>query len=242
MSNLAESLLAALHDSPAVIALFDAQDALQWSNASEVAQALPRERGAAARRHAMPDGRAFWVLQKNLPDGGLLVVASDITALDTSAVAAAGPEPESVTSPRDLLEQGSAALDETLARRQSFSLALVEVDETSDAQLGQFMRRCRPHLRPGDTLGRLSGGQFLLLLSGAGSLAASAIVERLRRRLAEDPLASMPEAQGLRAGLATARAGDSLDALMQRARRALSVARQGAPGAARVVLDAGSSA
>jgi GGDEF domain-containing protein len=239
--DVAEALMAALRESDLTVALFDAQDQLRWCNASDAsaAQALPRRRDAAERAHRLetPDGRTLWISETPLADGGLLLVASDVSRLTRPS-----NTPDGEASSRDVLALAGAALDDMLVRRQPLSIAVVEIDDASRLGAGEaplrlrhFVRHCRHHLRPGDTLGHLRGSQFMLLLPGAGPLAAMAIVERLQRRLGE-PLPGDSAAvlhYGFSAGVAAAKAGEPLDTLMQRTRRALDSARPH-----RIVLDA----
>jgi GGDEF domain-containing protein len=245
MNQTTDALIAALQHSELRVALFDAQGQLAWANASYRADELaPRRTGADAvahgRRHETADGRALWVSETPLPDGGLLLVAAEMAEASEAAEVAAPAAP--VAAPaggQNVMDRAAAALGDLRARRQPFSLALVEIDGTaSDAQLNHFARHCRQHLRPGDTMGRLGERQLVLLLPGAGPLAATAIVERLSRRLAEpvpgDTSSAVP--YGFCAGLAQAKAGEAVDVLLQRARSALGTARQRGPGANRIVL------
>lgn len=243
MSDSTETLIAALRGSDLWVGLFDAQDRLSWSNArfDALPTQPPRRRAPAQARYRLEldDGRALWVSETLLPDGGLLWVAAELEAR--------APPPSTAPSTaeqRDVLQRAAAALGEPRGRRQPFSVAVVEIDDPGQAHpglLNQFVRHCRQHLRPGDTLSPLSDGEFLLLLPGAGPLAATAIVERLHRRLS-DATSAAPAATApyrFSAGLAQAKSGEGLEALLQRARRALASARERAPGLSRIVfLDA----
>ena len=231
MSALPDDVLHALTQGATSIALFDAQGALRWSSVdAKVALALPRHSG----RHDTPGGRTLWVAHTPLADGGALLVASDVTLLLRPAVASTPP----ANAP---LEGAAAALRDMLSRRQSLSIAVVDVGDLNDAMLGHFMRHCRLHLRPGDTLGHLGGAEFLLLLPGAGSLAASAIVDRLHRRLVEVQPAEVGRAlhDQFGAGIAPAKPGEAPEGLLKRAHRALDTARQRKAGTSRIVLDSG---
>ena len=241
-STSIETLIAALRGSDLWVGLFDAQDRLCWSNARfDALPESPRHRDPAQARYRLEldDGRALWVSETLLPDGSLLWMAAEL------ATNAAAPAPASTAASaaeqRDVLQRAAAALGEPRGRRQPFSLAVLGIDDPGHARpgvLNQFVRHCRQHLRPGDTLNALSDGEFLLLLPGAGPLASTAIVERLHRRLSDAPAAATGAAVPNRfsAGLAQAKAGEELEALLQRARRALASARERAPGLSRIVF------
>jgi GGDEF domain-containing protein len=242
MNDVPDTLIAALRGSELLVGLFDAQDQLCWSNARfDALPAQPSRRRDPAQpryRLELDDGRTLWVSETLQPDGSLLWVAAEL------ASAPAAPAQPSAAEQRDVLQRAAAALGEPRGRRQPFSIAVVEIGDGAQAQpglLNTFVRQCRQHLRPGDTLSPLSDGEFLLLLPGAGPLAATAIVERLHRRLSD----AAPAAPGatapyrFSAGLAQAKSGEELEALLQRARRALASARERAPGLSRIVfLDA----
>jgi len=238
MNQTTDALIAALQHSALRVALFDAQGQLAWANASYRADELAPRRAEHGYRHETADGRALWVSETPLPDGAVLLVAAEMAEAGEAAAPAAASA-TAAAGGQDVMDIATAALGDLRARRQPFSLALVEIDGTaSDAQLSHFARHCRQHLRPGDTLGRLGERQLVLLLPGAGPLAATAIVERLSRRLGEPVPGDFgrPAPYGFSAGLAQAKAGEAVDALLQRARSALATARQRGPGANRIVL------
>lgn len=101
---------------------------------------------------------------------------------------------------------------------------------TGDAVLVEIVRRCRQDLRVSDILGRYGGEEFVVCLPEADAQAALAIAERLRRGIAEVPIAT---AAGLvpvtvSIGVASGVAGpqDTLDALVARADGAMYAAKQ----------------
>ncbi|MCE4553137.1 diguanylate cyclase domain-containing protein [Roseateles cellulosilyticus] len=86
-----------------------------------------------------------------------------------------------------------------------------------DAVLRHFCRHTQSLLRAGQAMGRLGGEEFLLLLPGTELTDACTALERVRRSLgALDGIAYT-----FSAGVAQAQPGDSLDAVLERADRAL---------------------
>ena len=124
-----------------------------------------------------------------------------------------------------------------------FTVALIDIDhfkplndrlghKAGDEALATFARVATEVLRrkPPDTTGRepdllarWGGEEFLVLLPGADAGAARQPLSRLRARLRETPACLAEPARRLQfsAGLATCEPGLSLDALLERADRAL---------------------
>ena len=85
--------------------------------------------------------------------------------------------------------------------RDGGSLALIVLDidhfkrvndehghAAGDAVLREVARRCEAELRPEDTLARLGGEEFVVLMPGAALAAAAAAAERLRISLVREPI------------------------------------------------------
>ncbi|MGZ3182286.1 MAG: GGDEF domain-containing protein [Telluria sp.] len=126
-------------------------------------------------------------------------------------------------------------LDQQERRRDgALALALIDLDhfkrindtwghDSGDQVLRAFARAVRTELREGDTLARWGGEEFLLLMPGTGADDARRVVERMRARVAGQPLAEV--GGGLRvtfsAGLAAVRADEALGDAIRRADTAL---------------------
>ncbi|WP_119153322.1 GGDEF domain-containing protein [Caldimonas tepidiphila] len=206
-----------------------------------LADILPRRRSTPFRAFAVDivGGQWLWMTETLRPDGWLLSVASDITALKTRELSLQQAHEDMLTvartdaltglwSRRRILELGEAALRGCAESGRPFSLALIDLDhfkrindtqghDRGDEVLRHFGAHCRALLRPVDALGRLGGEEFLLLLPGAPLEAAQAIVERLR--------AALPGTHALpytfSAGLAQALGREPLEAAIRRADGAL---------------------
>ena len=95
---------------------------------------------------------------------------------------------------------------------------------TGDAVLQGFVKRAAESLRQSDTLGRLGGEEFGVILPETSLEAAEDVAERLRQHLAERPLiaerAAIPCTVSI--GVAHLHGNDgSIDDLFQRADKAL---------------------
>lgn len=109
------------------------------------------------------------------------------------------------------------------------TLAILDLDEfkqfndvhghpAGDRLLIQTAAAWRSTLRAGDVIARIGGEEFGLLLSGDDGPGARAMVERLR--------SAVPSGRTCSAGMATARPGEGLEAVIARADRALYLAKQ----------------
>lgn len=128
---------------------------------------------------------------------------------------------------------------ETAAAEAVLSLVLLDLDHfkrindehghaTGDAVLRDFAAALRSGLRAGDTLFRVGGEEFALLLPGALPAQAAARVEGLREIVARWRLAQLPQPVTFSAGVA-AHGPDTatLDALLAAADAALYAAKRG---------------
>jgi diguanylate cyclase (GGDEF)-like protein len=88
---------------------------------------------------------------------------------------------------------------------------------------------CRRQLRDSDQLGRLSGGEFAVLLPRTGAEEAALVAERMRTSIAASPVKTERALVTMTAsfGITTIRADDSTVTLFQRAGEALQEAKRG---------------
>jgi len=91
-----------------------------------------------------------------------------------------------------------------------------------DAVLTAAGERLRAAVRSTDVVGRWGGEEFLIVLRQTGSNDAADVAEKLRARLASTPVELAGVRHGLTGsfGVATLRAGEALDAWIERADRA----------------------
>ena len=136
------------------------------------------------------------------------------------------------------------ALSETVAGRAAadgipLSAILFDLDHFKDINdryghamgdrvLRLFADAARKLLRPGDVLGRIGGEEFAAVLCGSGPDAAYIIAERIRRanQVAAEFVDGQPIHATLSAGVATATAPTTVDALLKDADAALYIAKQ----------------
>jgi diguanylate cyclase (GGDEF)-like protein len=91
-----------------------------------------------------------------------------------------------------------------------------------DAVLRHFCEHTQTHLRAGQAMGRVGGEEFLLLLPGTELADACTALERVRQTL--QPHAGITYT--FSAGVAQARPQDSVDAVLERADRALYLSKE----------------
>jgi diguanylate cyclase (GGDEF)-like protein len=209
-----------------------------------IARTLPRRRSVPRKSFETDflDGRWFWIEHTVLPNGWVLTVGADITALkhnekllrmahDAALVAARTDPLTGLPNRRHILER----LDEALTIcGMGLSIAIIDIDrfkainddhghEAGDAVLGHFAATCRVLVREQDILGRMGGEEFLLVLPGACSDEAFAIIEPIRQGFAPARLATaaIDLPCTFSAGITEARPGDERASLLRRADRAL---------------------
>jgi diguanylate cyclase (GGDEF)-like protein len=125
------------------------------------------------------------------------------------------------------------ALEEATATSQPLSLALIDLDRfkvlndqlghaTGDRVLKEFATLATTCLRPGDTLGRWGGEEFLLALPNTPLDKAMKFVDAMRERVADIKLPRADLRVSISAGIATTDSGaSSLDEVLVRADVAL---------------------
>ncbi|MDY7114871.1 sensor domain-containing diguanylate cyclase [Halomonas sp. SSL-5] len=131
---------------------------------------------------------------------------------------------------------GLALLEEEIARSQRYAtplcVATCDLDHfkrvndrhghaAGDAVLREAASRMRSTLRQHDHLVRMGGEEFMVVLPGIARYEGWRAMERLRLRLAATPLEEPPLTLTLSAGVTEFTAGESADAVMERADQAL---------------------
>ena len=129
----------------------------------------------------------------------------------------------------------------------TIAMTLVDVDcfklvndeyghPAGDAALQHIVQCIRRVARNSDTVGRLGGDEFLVLLPGTHRDAALELAELLRWRIAESPFVFDGRRIGLRVsiGIASGEPGDSVDQLLANCDRALYTAKNSGRNAVRV--------
>jgi diguanylate cyclase (GGDEF)-like protein len=191
------------------------------------------------------DGRWLWMTETMQPDGWMLCIATDISQLKASehamkqardvAIAVANTDVLTGIGNRRYvlgrLEQMLGALERA---DDQLSVVVADLDRfkdindrlghpAGDAILQDFARRAQHLLRATHTVGRVGGEEFMMLLPALGCGQAEKIIDRLHVevRLAR-PLQLLPEdGYTFSAGIADARAGESLEGVFRRADAAL---------------------
>lgn len=131
------------------------------------------------------------------------------------------------------------ALRQDGAASTSLCLAIADLDHfkrindlyghlSGDAVLRDVVARLRAGFRDFDLIGRYGGEEFAIMLTGARLPLALEICERVRRRVADSPVAvgSLSIPVTISFGVAEARPGDDAESLFERADRALYAAKQ----------------
>lgn len=196
----------------------------------------------AARLRAC-DGRTFWALLSArtmvIRDAHVLMVGlSDLTEQkeiehrlrDLASMDGL----TGVFNRRHFFEVASAAIAIGERRGRGSCVAILDVDHfkkvndrhghaAGDEALRMLTRVCVRECRSSDVVARYGGEEFVVLLPDANLEAAHAVVERVRRALAAEEIATATDTFTITVsfGLAERREGESLEALLGRADAAL---------------------
>ncbi|MFC1457067.1 GGDEF domain-containing protein [Microvirga arabica] len=186
------------------------------------------------------DGRWFFMNQTVLPNGWILIVGTDITALkhnEKTLRQAAETDPLTGLANRRRM---FSLLDRALARMatEPFCLALVDIDRfkgindrfghpAGDTVLKHFADRVRHRLGTAGSFGRIGGEEFILLLPGLDIGEAERRLHTLCADIPPLPLGSGRSSivYTASAGLTAASASDSAEAIVHRADQALYLAK-----------------
>jgi diguanylate cyclase (GGDEF)-like protein len=142
---------------------------------------------------------------------------------------------------RAVVEQLEKELDRARRYGRPFSLLFFDADrfkhvndiyghETGDAVLRQIGERAGDFLRGGDMLGRFEGGEFILLLPETNAEGARVVAERVRAKVANEPMVIPENASSLNATVSVGVATYSVDVggvqeLLQQADQAMHMAK-----------------
>jgi diguanylate cyclase (GGDEF)-like protein len=229
-----------------------------------IARTLPHRRSVPRKSFEtdLIDGRWFWVDHTVLPNGWVLTVGADITALkhnekslrQAHEVALQASRTDLLTglpNRRHILELLDGALAEHDATASRFCIAVIDIDrfkdindahghEAGDTVLRHFADISRERVQAQDVLGRMGGEEFLLIIPGAGYDEAVRIIDWIRD--------GFPSAKwdGNRidlpytfsAGIAESLLGDDRSSILRRADHALYAAKGEGRNCTRIGLAA----
>jgi diguanylate cyclase (GGDEF)-like protein len=217
-----------------------------------LARTLPRRRSVPRKSFEtdLVDGRWFWIDHTILPNGWILSIGADITALknnekslrqahEAALKAARTDQLTGLPNRRHILGLLDEALAANEGTRSGLCVAVIDIDhfkaindahghEAGDAVLEHFARSCRAKVRIQDHLGRTGGEEFLLLLPEARLDTAVRIIDRIRDGF---PAAVLGH-NGLElpctfsAGVTEALPDDDRSSILRRADRALYAAKE----------------
>ena len=161
-------------------------------------------------------------------------LASELARAHEQAVQAAfTDELTGIPNRRHIMQLAAAAISDPRKQSQPVSVAVLDLDHfkkindrhghaRGDAVLRHFCDHTQAHLRTGQAMGRIGGEEFLLLLPGTRLDDACTALERVRLTL--EPQADI--VYSFSAGVAQARPGEGLDAVLERADQALYLSKE----------------
>ena len=216
-----------------------------------IARTLPRRRSVPRKSFEtdLVNGRWFWMDHTILPNGWVLSVGADITALkhnertlrqahEAALLASQTDQLTGLPNRRRILELLDDAPAANEATDVGLCIAVIDIDhfkaindahghEAGDAVLRQFADVCRMRIRAEDHLGRMGGEEFLLVLPKTKPSDAEGVIRRIREdfpqaRLVEGGI-DLPYT--FSAGIAEARSDDDRSSVLRRADRALYAAK-----------------
>jgi diguanylate cyclase (GGDEF)-like protein len=225
-----------------------------------IARTLPRRRSARRKSFEtdLIDGRWFWIEHTVLPNGWVMTVGTDISALKHNEKSLRQAHEAALLASRTDLLTGlpnrrymMELLDEALAASRvagsGLCVAIIDIDhfkdindtyghDAGDAVLWHFAQACRERLPPGSHLGRIGGEEFLLLLTDVRLTDADRQLDAVR---AGFPAAILPDRATRRpvafsAGLTKALPHDDRSSILYRTDRALYAAKAGGRNCTRI--------
>jgi diguanylate cyclase (GGDEF)-like protein len=196
------------------------------------------------------DGRWFWMDHTILPNGWVLTVGADITALKhnekalhqahNAAVRASRTDLlTGLPNRRHILELLEDALAANAASGSSLCVAMIDIDrfkaindthghDAGDTVLRHFASASSEKLGRQDAIGRMGGEEFLLILPNTSLIDAARIIEQIRQGCAEGKLqdGEVTQSHSFSAGLVEAQPRESRNSILSRADRALYTAKR----------------
>jgi diguanylate cyclase (GGDEF)-like protein/PAS domain S-box-containing protein len=156
------------------------------------------------------DGTTYWVDMNIMPLFGDDGEVTHIAAIQRDVTADVEREQELLSlattddltgarNRRHFMERAELEVHRLRRHRVPFSVALLDLDlfkqvndvhghQAGDDVLKEAVQRWQKGRRPFDTLGRLGGEEFAILLPGADAEAAMTVAERLRAVIADTPI------------------------------------------------------
>jgi diguanylate cyclase len=214
-----------------------------------IADAQLRRREAPGQRMFatdLTDGRWFWMTETLLCDGWITVMGAEITALKRGEDELKRARDEALTQSRTdaltglpnrrrTLELLDVALEAFVRPDAPVSIAIVDLDGfkqindnfghwVGDVVLESFATLARTRVRRQDTVGRIGGEEFLVVLPGATVSEAARVLDGLRGDIACAPVNARDVhtvCYTFSAGVAQAQVNEHADAIMRRADGAL---------------------
>lgn len=212
-----------------------------------IAQIDTRRRQVARRtfQSDLADGRWLWTTETTWPDGWLLAVASDVSALkrheqqleEAHALAVVDAYTDALTglyNRRYVFARFKELAASQADSGAALSLTIVDLDHfkkindtyghpVGDRVLQHFAVLLRKQLRPCDLSGRMGGEEFILVMPGTQLTDAAHAVQRLLGELRGcRPVAELPElGYTFSAGMTCLHPADTIASCIERADRAL---------------------
>jgi diguanylate cyclase (GGDEF)-like protein len=191
----------------------------------------------------MDDGQAIRVYCKPLPDGGRMLVFSDVTDLvhlaDQLKIQATVDGMTGVFNRRHFLSLAEIEWSRYQRHRRPMSLVLFDIDRfksinddfghhAGDQVIVQVADICQKQKRKSDIVARFGGEEFLILLPETRLQAAQRVAERLRRKVETSALSVASNAIRATISIGVSEANPSMDTvfdLIKLADRALYMAK-----------------
>lgn len=207
----------------------------------------------------LTDGSWWFVNDRKLDNGWMLVVATEISTIKQEELALRSAHETALKAShtdfltglpnrRSGIEQARIALEEFRSNRLPLTVAVVDIDhfksindryghDVGDAVLVHFAETLRSRLGPRDQISRLGGEEFLVVMPETSPSRGQARLQRLLRSLrAADPGQGKPSVPfSFSAGLTSAEHSEDLQSLLARADTALYSAKE--HGRARVEVS-----
>ena len=158
----------------------------------------------------MIDGRWLWISETTLKDGWLILSVADFTAVKRREFRLESDRDAAITASETdhltgLFNRGATMtrfghlVDRAINSEEVFSAVLIDLDhfksindrfghDCGDQVLAHFAASAGAVLRDRDILGRVGGEEFLILMPGANTQQACAVVERLQAYLRDERL------------------------------------------------------